>query len=234
MLSGTKSRKAGKNIYKSFILFSITFILLWGCGKSGENEPANENKNETSESSNEKTGIKGLDDFVDNMKEMSEKMKEGKEVEVVDFRELKALLPEEVEGMKRTGATGEKNSAMGFKVSQAEGDYSTEDGAKTLDIKIVDMGNMSGLAGLAAWGWTVAEVDKETETGYERTTKYQGHKAFEKYDNQYQNGNIDVLVAERFMVSVSGNNVPMDVIKSALENVDLGKLAGMKDFGVSE
>jgi hypothetical protein len=223
-----------KNIYNSFILLFMSFILVWGCGKSGENEPANENKNKTSENSDEKTGIKGLDDFVDNMKEVQEKMKEGKAVEVVDFRELKALLPEEVEGMKRTNSSGEKNSAMGFKVSQAEGNYSTEDGAKSLDVKIVDMGNMSGLAGLAAWGWTVAEVDKETETGYERTTEYQGHKAFEKYDNQYQNGNIDVLVAERFMVSVNGNNVPMDVIKSALESMDLSKLAGMKDFGVSQ
>lgn len=222
-----------KKSYLSIILLS-TLILLWGCGKSGENEPADENKNETSESSGEKTGIKGLDDFVDNMKEMEKNMKEGKAVEVVDFRELKALLPEEVEGMKRTNATGEKNSAMGFKVSQAEGDYQTEDGFNSLDIQIVDMGNMSGLAGLATWGWTIAEVDKETETGYERTTKYQGHKAFEKYDNEYKNGSIEVLVAERFMVSVHGNNVPMETIKSALEDVDLGKLAGMKDFGVTQ
>jgi major membrane immunogen (membrane-anchored lipoprotein) len=222
-----------KKSYLSIILLSA-LILLWGCGKSGENEPADENKTETSEDSGEKTGIKGLDDFVDNMKEMEKNMKEGKAVEVVDFRELKALLPEEVEGMKRTKAEGEKNSAMGFNVSQAEGDYQTEDGSNSLDIQIVDMGNMSGLAGLATWGWTIAEIDKETETGYERTTKYQGHKAFEKYDNQYQNGNIDVLVEGRFMVSVNGNNVPMETIKSALDDIDLGKLAAMKDFGVTE
>src|SRR5262245_12359640 len=47
----------------------------------------------------------------------------GARVEPVNFRELKALLPEELPGFKRTDAKGEKAGAMGMVVSQASADY---------------------------------------------------------------------------------------------------------------
>ena len=49
-----------------YILFLTSLLILWGCGKSGNDQP-NENQKTESE---EKTGIKSLDDFVDNMKEV--------------------------------------------------------------------------------------------------------------------------------------------------------------------
>ena len=39
---------------------------------------------------------------------------------VVDFRELKALLPESLPGLKRAEAAGEKRSVMGMTVATAE------------------------------------------------------------------------------------------------------------------
>ncbi len=213
----------------SILLLSL-LILLWGCGKSGENEPTD--KPETENKETKKTGIKDLDEFVDKMEELSEEYEEGREVEVVDFRTLKEMLPESVGSLKRTNATGEKNSAIGFTVSQAEGDYTPEDGSQRITIKIMDMGSVKGWAGLAAWGWTLGEVDRETETSYEKTITYKGHKGYEKYDNEYQNGSIEVLIAKRYMVSVDGDNVPMDLIKEALDEIDVGKLEGMKDAGL--
>jgi len=75
----------------------------------------------------------------------------------------------------------------------------------------------------------MADIDKETESGYEKTVKYKGHKAFEKYNHQDQYGSIEVLVSGRFMVSVNGNNVPMEVIKSAIDQIDIGRLEAMKE-----
>ena len=37
-----------------------------------------------------------------------------------------------------------------------------------------------------------------------------------------------VLVADRFVVEVRGNNLPMEAIMAALGTVDLNKLAAMK------
>ncbi len=207
----------------SIILFSI-LILFLGCGKSNENQPGDDQ-------TDDKTGIKSLDEFAENVEEMQKSMEQGKKYEVVDFRELKVLLPETLGDLKRNNSSGEKNSAMGFTVSQAKADYSSEDGVKYVNVEIMDFGGATGWGGIAAWGWTMVEVDKETETGYEKTTKYKGHKAFESYDNQYQSGTIDVLVANRFMVSIDGSNVPMDFIMAALDGIDISKLEGMKDVG---
>jgi hypothetical protein len=204
------------------ILFVTILLILSGCGKGGDNQP-NDNQN-----SDEKTGIKSMDDFVDNMKEVQKNMEEGQKYEVVDFRELKALLPESLGDLKRVNAEGEKSGSMGFTISKAEADYNNEDYSQSMDIEITDLAGASGFAGLAAWGWAMADIDKETETGYEKTTKYKGHKAYEKYDNEYQNGSIEVLVSGRFMVSVSGNNVPMEMIKSSIDEIDFAQLESMK------
>lgn len=208
----------------STLLLSTIFIL-FGCGKGGDNQPNDKDKSE----SEEKTGIKSMDDFVDNMKEVQKSMEEGKKYEVVDFRELKELLPESIGDLKRTNAQGEKSGAMGFTISKAEADYNNEDYSQSINIEITDLTGASGFAGLAAWGWAMADIDKETETGYEKTTKYKGHKAYEKYDNQDQYGSIEVLVAGRFMLSVNGNNVPMAVLKSTIDEIDISKLEAMKN-----
>lgn len=206
-------------------LFLLSILFLAGCGKGDNNQPNEQQKNE----SEEKTGIKGLDDFVDNMKEVQKGYEEGKKYDVVDFRDLKALLPESLGDQKRANAEGEKTGAMGFTVSKAEADYNNGDYSKRIDIEITDISGATGFAGIAAWGWAMADIDKESETGYEKTIKYKGHKAYEKYDSQGEYGSIEVLVSGRFMVSVNGNNVPMDEIKSALDQIDIGKLESMRE-----
>jgi hypothetical protein len=155
----------------------------------------------------------------------------GKKVETVDFHKLKDLLPGDLPGMKRTEATGEKNAAMGMQVSNAEGRYSNEQGA-SVTIKIADIGSMTGLAGMAAYAWAATSIDRETETGYEKTSTFNGYKSHEKYDKQSKSGELSVLVGNRFTVEANGNGVDMDAIKAALSKVDLGKLDGMKGEGV--
>lgn len=210
---------------KIFSILIVSVILfLSGCGKGGD-QPDEKQKSE------EKTGVKSLDDFVDNMKEVQKSMEEGKKYEVVDFRELKALLPESVGDLKRTNAEGEKSGVMGFTISKAEADYNNEDYSQSVDIEITDLSGAAGIAGMAAWGWAMADIDKETETGYEKTIKYKGHKAFEKYNNQDLYGSIEVLVSGRFMVSVNGSNVPMATIMSAVDQIDIGKLEAMREAG---
>jgi hypothetical protein len=217
-----------------FYLLSVSLILAWGCGKTGEDDPRDKPTDETKTEDKEtkKTGIKGIDDFVEKMEDLNKEMEEGREYEVVDFRLLKDKLPEQVGPLNRTSATGEKNSGMGFTISETRGKYSLEDTGQRVEIEIKDMGSMKGWAGLAAWGWTIAEVDKETDTGYERTIEYRGHKGFEEYDNESQEGKIEVFVAKRYMVSVKGWDVPMDLIKEGLDEVPIGELEDMKEAGL--
>ena len=146
-------------------------------------------------------------------------------VAVVDFRELKALLPADLPGMKRTAANGEKSSAMGMTVVYAEGKYASGD--KTIEIKMSDYGG-TGMAAMMAAGWTMQEIDRETETGFERTTTIGGYKAKETYDTADQNGTTEIMVAGRFLVEVTGSGVKAEEIKTAVAKLDLAKLAAMK------
>lgn len=148
-------------------------------------------------------------------------------VPLADFRELKALLPAEVSGLKRKSASAEKNTVMGLAVAHAEAVYSAASGG-SVEIKITDLGGMGGMMALAETGWASAEVDKETESGYEKTTRIQGCKALEKFDNQGQRGEIQIMVASRFTVSVNGSGVDMAVLQDAVAKIDLKKLAALK------
>jgi hypothetical protein len=146
---------------------------------------------------------------------------------VVDFRELKALLPAALDGMKRTNASGEKSGAMGMTVAFAEGTYAADAGGN-ITIKISDNGGLGGFMAFAQAGWAASEIDRESDTGFERTTTYGQNKAHEEYDNSGKSGKVEILVASRFMIEVNGNNVAWDAIQAAAKKVDAAKLATLK------
>lgn len=192
-------------------------LLLTGCGDKQKEE---EKKEEESVSAMGAMGA--LKDMATQAEEMGKKGP----VETVDFRTLKDLLPADADGLSRKEATGEKNGAAGFTVSTATGKYGNDDGSETIELSLVDGGGSAMMFGLAAW--SMIEVDKETENGYEKTTKIGDNKAYEKYDNNSKEGELDVLVNKRFIVSAKGHGVSMDKIKAVLEDVDLDKLSELK------
>ena len=146
-------------------------------------------------------------------------------VAVVDFRELKSLLPTELPGLKRTSASGEKSGAMGMTISFAEGRYEKDD--RSITIKISDFGG-TGFATMMAAGWSMSEIDRETDTGFERTTTIAGHKAKEEFNTENKQGTTEILVAGRFLVEVTGDSVTPEAITEAVGKIDLAKLAALK------
>ncbi len=203
-------------------LISFTFFL-YNCGENKSDKPQDESANKTD-----------LENYADKMKEASENFTEGKKVNPVDFRELKALLPEAVGNLKRTNIEGEKVAAMGMNISNANADYSDDENASSIDLKITDLGSVSGLSGMAAYGWYLVDIDKEDDNGYEKTITYKGNKGYEKYDNEGKYGELSILVAKRFIVEANGNSVSMDQMKAAVDMIDFGKLESWKDFGIEQ
>ena len=113
----TKKMLAIALILGSFIIYS--------CGEKKTDTPQDQSSNKND-----------LENFADKMKEVSENLNEGKKVTPIDFRELKALLPENLGNLKRTNIEGEKTSAMGINVSTANADYSDQEGTHISDFKI--------------------------------------------------------------------------------------------------
>lgn len=141
----------------------------------------------------------------------------------VDFRELKALLPGEVAGLRRTNAQGKKTSAFGAEVTEARGEYGEAAGPH-MNIKITDLAAMGPFGALAGMTWMVAEVESEDDDGYEKTTSYAGFKGLEKYTKSSKSGSAKVVVGNRFIVEIDGRGVEPVSLKAAAESIDLKAL----------
>ena len=70
------------------------------------------------------------------------------------------------------------------------------------------MGTLSGVTAMA-FAWVNVEIDKEGTSGYERTTTVSGRKAYERYDKATRTGELDVIVAGRFIVGAKATGVEM-------------------------
>jgi hypothetical protein len=148
----------------------------------------------------------------------------GKDVKPVDFHQLKDMLPESIGGMRRTEASGQSGEAMGIKGSSATARY--EGGNGSLQLEITDLGSLSGLAGLA--GKFDPNLEKETDTGYERTSRINGQLVHERYDRRARSGEVSVILNNRFSVTVNGSGVDAGALTGALKEIDLSRLAAAK------
>jgi hypothetical protein len=158
----------------------------------------------------------------------------GGTVETVDFRELRDLLPERLGRLARTDARGERSNAFGISTSNAHGTYAAGDGDASIEIQISDLGSMRSFA-LFGYAWVLSEMDVENERGHERTVKFKGYPGYETFEREggWSSAQLQVIVGERFLVSVEGSGVPLDEVHAAMERIDLAHLEGMKDFGVT-
>ena len=227
--------------------FVAVMLLAAGCGKSADEQAKEDATKKLSDAGKqmeqaakdmEDAAKKGGQGMADAMAKMGmavggavgEAAKSvGTAVEPVDFRELKALLPESIGTMKRSSAEGEKGGGFGIVVSHAEGRYRGDGGS--VDLKITDPGTLSGFAAMAAM-WMNMDLDKETDTGYEKTGTANGRRFHEKYDKNSKSGEYTVIVGNRFMVEINGNGIDMPTMKKAIDQVNLAKLESMKDVGV--
>lgn len=214
-----------KKIQLPLSLLCLLALLFTAC--SGSNEAADNQEDEANTSANitindKEIDINNAEDISNAITQAMKGLNNGEAVEAVDFRELKALLPERLAGMKRTSIEGEKTGMGGFKYSVAKANY--EKGDTRVEISIVDGAGFAGVVtGMAAW--SLVEVDRETETGYERTTTINGYKAFESFDSKREEGQISVVVEDRFIVNIEGKRIPNDKdLKRALEGLNLSKL----------
>jgi hypothetical protein len=150
----------------------------------------------------------------------------------MDFGELKAQLPEQIAGLRRTNARGQKTGLLGAEVSLAEGEYGGSGGPR-LKAKITDLAGIGALGSFAGLAWMATEVDSEGDGGYERTTDYQGRKGLEKYDRTTRTGTATVVVRNRFLVEIEGSNVDGPQLKAAMDELDLSNLEKLASQPVS-
>lgn len=164
------------------------------------------------------------------MKQMGQALSGSVRVEPVDFRTLKGLLPESIAGLKRVSSEGSRTNVVGIASSKAEAAYEDGKGGRIV-LEITDVGTLSGVTAMA-FAWVSVEIDKEGTSGYERTTTVNGRKAYERYDNATRTGELDVIVAGRFIVGAKATGVETGTFKEAVAKLDLEKLEALRSQGV--
>jgi hypothetical protein len=137
--------------------------------------------------------------------------------------ELKAMLPRDADGLRRTSARGEKTGAFGANVVQATGEYGDGEGPR-VKIDVTDLAALGPFGALAGFGWMQAEIDSEGDHGYERTSKQDGFKTLEKYENATRSGSITVVVGNRFIVEVAGRDIDPARLQTCARAFDFSAL----------
>ena len=151
----------------------------------------------------------------------------GPRVEPVNFRDLKALLPETLPGFSTRRRKGRRRARWAWSCRRPTPTTAATP-ARTSTSKLVDVGR---LAGPLALGMAELGIGRDRSRDRDRLREIhcaRGNKAFEKSDSRSRRGEIKVLVGGRFIVEVKGRNVKVDDIKAAVGQLDLAKLAILK------
>lgn len=150
-------------------------------------------------------------------------------VQSLSADQIKTFLPDSIGGLKRTSMSAERSAGVGVQVTVARGQYG--DGSRNVELEVSDTGSMKGVMAMASA--FAAESEQQTDNGYQKTYSKDGRMVHEAWDKTSKSGEYSVLVGQRFSVKASGQ-ADIDQLKDAVNSVDLSKLEGLKDEGVSK
>ena len=168
---------------------------------------------------------KGLAEALQNVQNAVEG---GIGADAADFREIQKALPEAVGNLTPAPKpTGESRRELGLSTSHAQRRYSAENGGE-LKVKISDGGTMRSLLAIADKAQAAAlQYDRETETGFERTSRHLGGNGTEMYDGNTGRSEINLLYADRFLIYIEAYNVPWETMIAARDAIDFEVLNGL-------
>jgi hypothetical protein len=220
-----------------FGIVGLALTMAVACGKSEEQIAAEKAAEETREAaealkkaaeSGSSDAAAGLNDFAKAMEgvagALAGKGPDGKAVEPVRFQDLQATLPE-ISGWQRGEPAGERMTAP-VPFSQAEADYTMGDAH--ISVKVVDSAFSQML--IAPWAmFLTAGYERESSEGYEKSVNINGNPGFERYNKAGRDGELNVVFAKRFLVTVEGDNISdTKVLHDFVSKLDVAKLESLK------
>ncbi len=195
---------------KQIIFFLLTsFVALTACNNNAKQDKTTSG-NETGTTTNPpaETTLPATD--------MAKALEAMKNLPALSTDQLKAMLPETLLDMKRSGFS--VNSGMGFGV--AEADYKNEDDSKRFRVQIFDCAGTAGAAyySMMYWGFN---MEQEDDNGYKKTVTFNGNKAVESYEKNSDQYSLLFPASNRLLVQVEGDNTGLDAVKQAANSLNL-------------
>ena len=206
---------------KFFLWLSVAIILASCSGSSSKKESVNEESSTEAKEASEPANTS--QDATTSMDETQKRIEELKKVPLITNDQLKSFFPQEVMGMKRSQFS--VSSVTGFATGTAE--YKKDDTTE-YRVMIYDCAGESGSAFYGMRYLTGWNVEREDDNGYEKTVNFMGSKALESYNKNSRKHTLNFVTADRFWITLEGDNTGLDNLKSFAENLNLGKLKDLK------
>lgn len=206
---------------KKLFVVILSIATFFSCDKIKETKKAvTDAKDAVSEVSD---AVENLGDLEENINEMQEDMERLKEATPLTNEELKAWLPDEVNGLKRTGYKAGQASYM--KIASIEGTFKDTEKNKEFTITILDGAGEMGAAATAGVKFMFAQdFEEEDENKLRRTTTKNGVKMIEEYRKSNNRSEVQFFHDNRFFVTVKGRNMDLDETHEAIKDLDLEDL----------
>ena len=212
------------------IVSCLVLMIAAACGKSDQQKQADEAAKKIEEGAKQvAAGAKaGSEDVARGLQQMAQglsQMGASANVQVIDKDRLKTFVPD-LAGWERGTVKGEQQAMMGISTSKVEARYTK--GETRLDLDITDTSFSQMLIGPMTMFLNLG-FEEKTDEGFKRSTKIAGQPAVEEWNTSTKRGEVSALVGGRYIVSATGHGVDnLDVVRKAVEAVNLGKLAAVK------
>jgi hypothetical protein len=198
---------------KKYVLALFVFSALLSCKDNPVSKKIQETKDAVSNTTN----------AVQEMSNMQEDIEKLQAITPLTNQELKAWLPDEVNGMKRISFKAGEVGMMG--ISSIEAEYANEDKSKRFSINVIDGAGQMGAAATAGMRMVMSQdFEEEDENKTRKTVTKNGKKAIEEYRKGNNNSTIQFMESNRFYLEAKGNNMDIDETWDAIDEINLGKL----------
>lgn len=201
------------------LMLSAAALVLFCCSKEESKQKA-----KSGGLSDDVSNVKNYSKINSSVQDVSKNIETLKKMTPLTNEELKALLPEELLGLKRKELSVGDNAMM--QLASAEAKYSDGD-QKKIKLEIMDGAGETGSAMVSILMMSFnMNKEKITETGYEKTAEINGNKAIIKENSgeNYVNSSIQMVAKNRYLITLTGDGISYDDLEKALNQLKLSQL----------
>ncbi len=195
---------------QTFLLFSAAICLLTACNNNKQPGITVKSEDGKTTTTVQASDLAGAADAA------QKKAEELQKLSPYTLDQMKAMLPEELAGAKRSKFSA--NSAMG--AAYAEGQYPINDSTE-LELKIFDCAGQAG-AGIYSMQYLgMMNFQSESDDEYTKTIEFKGGRAVEHLDKRSNRSTLTYVSGDRLLITLEGRNTGVDMLKQVADGLNI-------------
>jgi hypothetical protein len=201
-------------------LITIAMLLLIVIACKEENNPLSKIKEVTNTVKEAKQGFGNVNEVIKGVEGLEKNIKKLSELTPITKEQIKAWMPTELGDLKRSSFQISKEMGVKFKLV-----FKGEDN-KNLNINIID-GAGSGSPVIAMYNMMQKmDIDKENDSGYERTQKIDEQPMLVKYQSSgnYEKSTIQCTLNGRFGIEANAKGMTPEKLWEYIQELQIEKL----------